>query len=234
MPGRHLPLLPLLVWASLGLARPAQAQDAVFPEVYRPGLRIRATDWGSESVRDEKGEAERVMDWLEVRSGNRVADLEAGSGYYTVRLARRLGQTGIVYAEDDDPGYLAQLRVRLEREGFPFVLLVQGEPGDPRLPPGSIDIGILSHRYHELENPYEFFYRLHASLAPGAKIGIIEEERPTDHAGIPAALLRCELGALGYREMQFTYLTPTTAYLAVYSPPDSLPAVDQIRPCGAQ
>lgn len=232
----RLLFLPLLLGVGLGLQSRAHAQggEAMFPAPYRPGLRIRTPDWGSESSRDRNGEADKVMDWLSIRIGDRVADLNAGGGYYTVRLVRRLGQTGIVYAEDDDPGYLAELRGRLEREGFPFVLIVQGEPNDPNLPPGSVDIAILAHRYHEIPNPYEYFYRLFSSLARGARIGIIEEERPTDHGGTPAALLRCELGALGYREAQFSFLTPSTAYLAVFTAPDSLTAIQEIKPCGAQ
>ncbi|MEO8201588.1 MAG: methyltransferase domain-containing protein [Gemmatimonadota bacterium] len=232
---RLLLLAAALIAFDSGSPSVALAQDdSSFPPVYRPGLRIRTPEWGSEASRDQRGEAEKVMDWLSIRTGDRVAHIRAGRGYYTLRLARRLGQTGILYAEDENPGYLAELRGRLEREGFPFVLVVQGEGGDPRLPPGSVDIAILDHRYHEIENPYEFFYRLFPSLAPGARLGIIEEERPTDHEGTPAALLRCELGALGYRETQFTFLTPSTAYLAIFVAPEALPPVSQIRACGAE
>ena len=219
----------------LACARPqsvASAQDlTVFPRPNRPVSRIVSSSWDSEAARDRNGEADRVFEWLGLRMGDRAADIGAVSGYYTVRLARRLGPAGVIYAQDVNPDYLTNLRLRLEREGFPFVLLIQGDPADPKLPPGSVDVAILSHMYHEIENPYEFFYRLHSALAPGARVGIIDLERPTDRHGTPATLLRCELGALGYRETQFTPLTPAQGYLAIYSPPDRLPAVSEIRVC---
>jgi ubiquinone/menaquinone biosynthesis C-methylase UbiE len=85
----------------------------------------------------------------------RVADIGTGEGYYAVRLARRLGPGAAIYAQDVEPRYLQRLEARLQREGVPGVTLVLGTPRDARLPPGSIDLAILSHVYHEIENPYE-------------------------------------------------------------------------------
>ena len=85
--------------------------------------------------------------------------------------------------------------------------------------------------YHEIENPYEFLYRLRPALTPGARIAIIDVDKPTQAHGTPPALLRCELAAVGYREVDFIALTPADGYLAVFVPPGTLPPSESIRPC---
>jgi ubiquinone/menaquinone biosynthesis C-methylase UbiE len=187
--------------------------------------------YSTEPTRDRQGEAERVMSRLDVKPGMRVADVGAGEGYYTVRLARRLGAGSTIYAQDVEPRYLEQLRARLAREGITGVTLVHGTPGDPRLPARSIDLALLSHMYHEIAQPYEFLYRLHGALAPGARVAIIDNDKPTRDHGTPPALLRCELAAVGYRQVDFLVLTPADGYLAVFEPPEAPPALDAIRPC---
>jgi len=202
-----------------------------FPAPSRPVAVIISPAYSDEKTRDGHGEAERVMDRLGIAPGARVADLGAGNGYYTVRLARRLGPSARIYAEDVSARYLGGLAARLARERIAGVTLVLGAPGDPRLPPASVDVAILSHVYHEIENPYEFFYRLRPALAPGARIGIIDIDRPTAGHGTPPALLRCELAAVGYREVGFGPLAPADGYLAIFAPPDALPPVESIRAC---
>ena len=187
--------------------------------------------YSEETKRDQAGEAERVMDRLGIVPGVRVADIGAGEGYYTVRMVRRLGPGATIYATDVEAKYLAQLGERLQREGISGVTLVLGAPRDPRLPPRSVDAAILSHLYHEIENPYEFLYRLQPALAPSGRLGIVETDRPTGEHGTPPALLRCELAAVGYREVDFLALTPADGYLAIFAPPQTLPAIEAIRPC---
>ena len=160
-----------------------------------------------------------------------LLDIGAGTGYYTVRVARRLGAGATVYAEDIKPEYLEQLRARLGREKIQTVTLVLGRPGDPMLPHSSIDVAILSHVYHEIENPFEFLYHLQPALAPGARVGIVDVDRPTQDHGTPPALLRCEAAAVGYRQVDFVSLAPAEGYLAIFVPPVRLPAVDAIKPC---
>jgi ubiquinone/menaquinone biosynthesis C-methylase UbiE len=171
------------------------------------------------------------MDRLRIRAGVRVADIGAGTGYYTARLARRLGPGATIYAEDIKPDYLKQLAARLRRDGIEGVTIVLGQPNDPKLPSSSIDVAILAHMYHEIENPFEFLYRLHPALAPGARVGIVDAERPTEEHGTPPALLRCELAAVGYRQVDFMSLAPGEGYLAVFVPPARLPPVEAIKPC---
>jgi SAM-dependent methyltransferase len=219
--------------AAVALAvSPAAAEDALrFPKPDRPVARIVAPGYSTEEKRDRHGEAERVMGRLGLQFGTRVADVGAGDGYYTVRLARRLGPAATIYAQDVEPRYLRGLAQRLEREGVRGVTLVQGAPGDPKLPADSVDLALLSHVYHEIENPYEFFSRLRPALATGARVAIIDVNKPTQDHGTPPELLRCELGTLGYREVDFLSLTPADGYLAVFTPPETLPALGSVRPC---
>jgi len=202
-----------------------------FPAPARPVAPVVSPAYSNEETRDRRGEAERVMDRLGLQPGIRVADIGAGDGYYTVRVARRLGGAGTIYAVDITAEYLKRLEARLKREGVSGVALVHGQPGDPKLPPAAIDVAILSHVYHEVSNPYEFLYRLRPSLGPGARVAIIDVDKPTQHHGTPPGLLRCELAAVGYREVDFVSLAPAKGYLAVFVPPDELPAVDAIIPC---
>ena len=209
----------------------ALAAGGGFPAPDRPVAAIISPVFSDEATRDRHGEADRVLDRLGVTPGTRVADIGAGTGYYTVRVARRLGAGATVYAEDIKSEYLGELRARLEREKIGTVKLVLGRPGDPMLPRSSVDVAILSHVYHEIENPFELLYRLQPALAPGARVGIVDVDRPTQDHGTPPALLRCEAAAVGYRQVEFVSLAPAEGYLAIFVPPDRLPAVEAIKAC---
>jgi SAM-dependent methyltransferase len=209
----------------------ADAQSAGFPAPDRPVAPITTSAYSSETVRDGNGEGERVLNRLNVRSGMRVADVGAGDGYYTVRLAKRLGPGATIYAQDVMQRHLDSLAARLARERITGVMLVHGTPSDPRLPSHSIDLALLAHMYHEIEQPYEFVYRLHGALAPGGRVAVIDKDKPTEQHGTPPALLRCELAAVGYREVDFLLLAPAEGYLAVFAPPEALPRPEDIRPC---
>jgi SAM-dependent methyltransferase len=228
----RLAALLLVLLAAACQGSPAGAPPGPgFPAPDRPVARIISSSYRSESARDAAGEAERVMDRLGIAPGVRVADVGAGDGYYTLRLARRLGPGAMLFASDVTPQYLDGLRTRLAREGVTGVTLVQGLPRDPKLPPGSVDVAILSHMYHEIENPYEFLYRLQPALRPGARVGIIDVDKPTADHGTPPALLRCELAAVGYREVEAAPLAPAEGYLAVFAPPAALPPIASIVAC---
>jgi len=224
-------ILFLLATCLLWAGETVDQNRLVFPTPDRPVAKIVSSAYSDEKTRDSNGEAERVMDRLGIRSGLRVADIGAGEGYYTVRLARRLGFSSTIYAQDVKSDYLKRLEARLEKEGIRGVSLVLGMPNNPKLIPNSIDVALLSHVYHEIENPYEFFYRLRAALAAEARVAIIDVDRSTQDHGTPPALLRCELEAVGYRQVDFISLAPADGYLAIFVPPPELPPVSLIRPC---
>jgi ubiquinone/menaquinone biosynthesis C-methylase UbiE len=223
--------LGLLIAGGALVACAGATEAPRFPKPDRPVARIVSPAYATEAERDRHGEAERVMDRLGVKPGLRVADVGAGDGYYTVRLARRLGPGAIIYAQDVEAGYLRNLDQRLQREGVRGVTLVHGTPRDPKLPAASIDLALLSHMYHEIENAYEFMYRLRSALAENARVAIIDVDRPTQDHGTPPSLLRCELAAVGYRQVDFVSLEPADGYLAVFEPLQMLPVPLAIRPC---
>jgi ubiquinone/menaquinone biosynthesis C-methylase UbiE len=231
--GHRYLILFVLAAAPFSSAEAAQ-KELVFPTPDRPVAPIVSSAYSDEKTRDSNREAERVMDRLGIRPGFRIADIGAGDGYYTVRLARRLGSLGAIYAQDIKADYLKRLEVRLEQEGIRGVKVVLGGPNNPRLMPNSIDVALLSHVYHEIENPYEFLYRLRPVLAANARVAIIDVDRPTQDHGTPSALLRCELEAVGYRQIDFVSLEPAEGYLAIFLPPPELPPVSLIRPCISQ
>ena len=224
-------VLPAAWLAALCFASASCAQTTQFPPADRPVAPIVSSAYSTEAVRDGRGEAERVLNRLGVKPGMRVADVGAGEGYYTVRLAQRLGPGGTIYAQDVSRPYLDRLAARLAREGIGVVTLVHGTPADPRLPERSVDLALLAHMYHEVEQPYEFLYRLRGALAPGGRVAIIDNDKPTGEHGTPPALLRCELATVGYRPVDFLWLAPADGYLAVFAPPEVLPRPEAIRPC---
>lgn len=149
-----------------------------------------------------------------------VGDIGAGGGYHTVRLSHLVGPAGSVVAQDVTLDYLVELARRTKLLKLTNVQFALGEPHDPRLPASSLDAAILVHMYHEIAQPYAFLYNLAPSLKQGARVGIVDLELPTPKHGTPIALLRCELTAVGYREVATYRLAGDRGYLAVFSPPE--------------
>jgi predicted methyltransferase len=160
-----------------GLAPPG-APPSAFPTPSRPVAGIVTDIWRDEESRDRASEAENVMNLLGVNSGFAVADIGAGSGYYTVRLARRVGPSGHVYADDIVPDYLARLARRVASEGLGgSITIVRGEPHDPRLPAASVDLALLVHMYHEVAQPYGLLWNLRPALRPGGRVAVIDARK---------------------------------------------------------
>ena len=130
-----------------------------------------------------------------------------------------VGPHGRIIAEDVVPEYLQDLSSRVHGLGLQNVTISIGEPHDPRLPAGSLDIAILVHMYHEITQPYALLYNLVPALKPGARVGIVDAYGPTSEHGTPPSLLRCEFAVVGYREISLDRLTGSDAYLALFEPP---------------
>lgn len=219
---------------AIGPLGPAGAPASAFPAPSRPVADIVTDTWSEEDTRDRAGEADTVMALLGVRPGMRVADVGAGSGYYTVRLSPRVGAEGRVIAQDIVPEYLERLRERVRGAGLGNVTLGLGEPHDPRLPAASADLAMLVHMYHEVEQPYAFLHNLRPALRPGGRVAVVDLDRPTSRHGTPPALLRCEFEAAGYEQAAFHALPEGSGYLAVFAPragPAPRPA--EVRACPA-
>jgi SAM-dependent methyltransferase len=190
-----------------------------FPKPDRPVADIVSPIWHDEKERDNANESTQLVRLLGVKSGMTVADIGAGSGYYVVRLSPIVGPSGRIIAEDVVPKYLRGLQSRVRDLGLQNVVITLGEPHDPRLPADSLDIAILVHMYHEIAQPYGLLYNLVPALKSGARVGIVDAYGPTSEHGTPPNVLRCELAAVGYREISLDRLTGSNAYLAIFAPP---------------
>lgn len=202
-----------------------------FPRPDRPVASIVSTEWSDEGSRDNAREAEQVMVFLGARPGMTIADIGAGSGYYTVRLAPRLMPTGKVIAEDIVPATVAKLRARVRKAGLKNVEVVLGRADDPRLPARSVDTALLVHMYHEVSQPFALLWHLRAALKPGGKVAIVDIDRSTVQHGTPRSLLACELAAVGYRRIGDLDLGAAGGYLAVFEAAGPRPKPSAIRPC---
>jgi len=206
--------------ADIGYLAPPGVPAKEFPSPRRPVASIVSPSRSAEEHRDSLNEAGEIARLLALKSGMTVGDVGAGSGYHTVRLSRLVGPTGSVVAQDVTRDYLVELARRTERLKLTNVMFALGEPHDPRLPASSLDAAILVHMYHEVAQPYAFLYNLAPALKPGARVGIVDLERPTSEHGTPSALLHCEVTAVGYREIATYQLAGDGGYLAVFSAPE--------------
>jgi len=230
-------LTAALALAALTTGCDKQADDGrlptarMFPRADRPVSRLGANGFSSEVARDSVNEARTVMDMAGVAKGMSVADIGAGEGYYTVRLAQRVGQDGRVLAQDIDPGAVRDLGLRIERERLENVSIKQGAEDDPGLPANSFDRVMLVHMYHEVGEPYAFLWRLRPALRPGGSVVVVDVDRDTDTHGIPPALLFCEFEAVGFRLAEFVRKPKMQGYYARFEARGPAPAPDAIRPC---
>lgn len=202
-----------------------------FPQADRPVSKAGATSFSTEVKRDEMNEAQTVMALADIDEGMTVADIGAGEGYYTSRLAVRVGKRGRVLAQDIDAAAIERLGQRVERERLDNVSIKLGAPEDPRLPPASFDRIFLVHMYHEVGEPYAFLWRLRPALRQGGRVIVVDTDRATDQHGIPPPLLFCEFGALGFRLTQFIRKPELQGYYAQFEAADARPAAAAIRPC---
>ena len=122
--------------------------------------------------RDQWQHPDQIMDALNIAEGSVVADLGAGGGWFTIRLARRVLPNGIVYAEDIQPQMIEAISRRVQRENLLNVRPVLGTAKDPRLPSG-LDAVLIVDVYHEVEDPVTLLKNVAGSLKPQGRIGIV-------------------------------------------------------------
>lgn len=205
-----------------------------FPRPDRLVSEAGDTQFSTEAARDEAGEAEFVMDWAGIKLGTTVADIGAGEGYYTIRLAERVGPKGRVLAQDINRGALDRLGERVTRDRLDNVAIKEGAIDDPRLPDNSFDRIFMVHMYHEVEEPYAFLWRLRSALAKNGQVIVVDRDRPTDQHGIPPKLLFCEFDALGYRLTGFSEQLNLGGYIARFEPARTRPRPSAIKPCASK
>lgn len=152
---------------------------------------------------------ERLTTALELRPGDVVADIGAGTGYFNAHWSRAVGENGAVFAVDVEPRLVAHMRDRAEREGTANLIPVIGSLDDPRLPPTAVDVVVLVNAYHHVDRRRDYFRRLRSSLAPGGRLVIIDWRKegeipvgPEPSHRVGAAQAAEELRAAGYVEVR--------------------------------
>jgi ubiquinone/menaquinone biosynthesis C-methylase UbiE len=151
--------------------------------------------------REDRLQINRVMDLLGIHEGSNVADIGAGSGWFTVRAAARVGATGAVYAEDINPDAIDYIKKRAKKANLTNVHTVLGTPDDPDLPAHSVDAVLMLKAYHEVANTTALLAHLTPALKPGATIGIVDRNGDgTDHGLMPEVVKR-EMERAGFRQV---------------------------------
>ena len=197
--------IALLVAAGLDRAVLAQARHPVSGRVLAPTMGVEGAAWLDRPEREAEEAPSKAIAALGIADGAVVADVGAGSGYYTVRLARVVGAAGRVVATDLQPGMLDILRRKVSSEGLTNVTLVQGRADDPVLPAATFDLILMVDVYHELSAPQVFVRRLKDALKPDGRLVLIEFRREDPRVPIreehkmSVEQVREELGADGFR-----------------------------------
>lgn len=166
--------------------------------------------------RDERLQIDRVMNILGIASGKTVADIGAGSGWFTVRAARRVGDNGAVYAVDINPDAIHYIESRAKKENLHNVKPILGKPDDPLLP-AKVDAVLLLKTYHEVAQPVTLLRNLKSSLASGARVGVIDRNGNGENHGVAKDIVIREANQAGYRLLeQYDFVKDGMDYFLVF------------------
>jgi SAM-dependent methyltransferase len=185
MPARTLRILAPVLCAALlhvGASGLSAQQPGVHPvsgRVYALPMGVQGAAWLERRERDIEEEPDLAIRLMRIQRGTTVADIGAGSGYMTVRLARAVGNTGRVYATDIQPGMLELLQKNVARARLTNIVPILGAIDDPRLPPESLDLALMVDVYHELSQPQRMLQRIREALKPTGRL-VLTEYRAED------------------------------------------------------
>jgi ubiquinone/menaquinone biosynthesis C-methylase UbiE len=184
-PGSGLALALAFVVAGLYGLTSAQ-QRGVHPvsgRVFALPMGVQGAPWLDRREREEEEEPDLAMRLMRVQRGSTVADLGAGSGYFTTRLARAVGTTGKVYAVDIQQGMLDLLQKTIARERLSNIVPVLGATNDPKLPAASLDLVLMVDVYHEFSEPQVMLQHIKTALKPGGRLVLLEYR--AEDPGVP-------------------------------------------------
>jgi SAM-dependent methyltransferase len=200
---RALRLVPISVLlAGLWTPTPVCAQsDSAAPSAQRKTSTPYTGDLSIFDApgRDERLQINRVMDMLGIAPGKNVADIGAGSGWFTVRAARRVTGSGTVYAVDINPEAIQYIDQRAKKEQLQNIKTILNKPDDAQLPADSIDAVLLLKTYHEIAHPVALLRNLRSSLRPEARIGIIDRNGNGENHGVSKDVVVREAAQAGYK-----------------------------------
>jgi FkbM family methyltransferase len=225
------PVRRVLVWPVLlfllvtGLcSAQAPATDERRPA---PVVGPSSADYLERPARDEEQKPDEIIRTMGLKNGDVVADLGAGTGYFTRRLAKAVAPAGRVYAVDIQPEMLSRLKENVEKAGARNVEIVLGETDDPKLPRGSLDWILLVNTYHELQQPKASLARMREALKPTGKVAVVESRLegltalhvPEEHRMSTKQVL-AEWEPAGFRLVQLHEFLPTQHFFVFEKAPD--------------
>lgn len=216
------------------LADDTHASPSLFtPKIYKgreiaTPMSYLGADWLERDERERLEQPEKVLDLLKLTSGQMVADIGAGTGYYSLRLAKRVGPQGRVLATDIQPEMIARLRINMKKADSRNIDPVVCTPTDTKLPPGTLDLALMVDVYHELANPEETMAQVRRALKPDGRLVLIEYrgEDPTvpikpEHK-MTLKQVREELAPMGFRIQEtFDFLPRQHVIVLVPAEPEA-------------
>ena len=206
----------LLKFLILSFVTAASAKD----QLGRPTSEPYKGDLGifEDADRGEKLQVDRVMDLLGIKAGSQVADVGAGSGWFSVRAARRVGEKGVVFAEEINPDYLRYIKERAAKEKLTNIRTVLGKPDDPSLGKDSLDVVMLLKTYHEIAEPLSVLRHLREAMRPGAKLGLIDRKGNGGDHGLNADVVIKELARAGFAlRGQYDFVKGDVDYFLIFT-----------------
>jgi SAM-dependent methyltransferase len=163
-----------VLWLAAACLAGAQGTHPVSGRKIAPVMGMGGADWLVRQEREQEERPELALDLIQINKGMTVADIGAGVGYFTLRLAKRVGLEGKVYASDIQPEMLAVLKENAERAGATNIEIVEGTETDPRLPLNSIDLALLVDVYHEFSHPQKMIEGIRSALKPDGRLVLLE------------------------------------------------------------
>ncbi|HEX8814629.1 MAG TPA: class I SAM-dependent methyltransferase [Terriglobales bacterium] len=179
--------------------------SALVAQTPQPAKRPTSTPYSGDlsifesAGREQRLQIDRVMDILKIGPGKTVADVGAGSGWFTVRAAKRVAPNGIVYAVDINPEAIRYIDRRAHDESLTDVKTILSKPDDPLLPNGSVDAVLLLKTYHEVADPVGLLEHLRPALKAGARVGIIDRNGTGTNHGVSREIVIDEAAKAGFR-----------------------------------
>ena len=183
----------------------AQATHPLTGRQIAPVMSADGAGWLDRPEREAEEAPDQALDVLGIRAGMVVADVGAGTGYMSLRMARRVGPTGKVYANDLQPEMLLKLHAKSQREKLSNVETVQGTESDPKLPPNTMDLVLLVDVYHEFSQPQAMLDKIRESLKPDGRLVLLEYRKEDPKVPIrpehkmSVAEVKTEVEAEGYK-----------------------------------
>jgi ubiquinone/menaquinone biosynthesis C-methylase UbiE len=183
----------------------AQSEHPITGRRIAPVMGVGGAPWLDRSEREMEEAPDKALDAIDLRPGMIVADVGAGTGYFSLRMARRVGPSGKVYANDIQPEMLEKLRASAQREKLANIETVLGSEADPKLPLSKIDMVLLVDVYHEFSQPQEMLQHIRAALKPDGRLILLEYRkedpavpiRPEHKMSVPE--VKAEVEAEGYK-----------------------------------